>query len=237
MAAVLAGGGDAALSHHSAAELWGFGKERGGLIEISIPASRTSRQSEVRAHRRRGLTASDVVVRDGIPVTSPIRTLIDISAPLDRTGFERALSEADRLDLIHPDELREALDAYAGQPGVGRLRKFLDRRTFRLTDSELERRFFAITDSIGLPRPLTQQHINGFRVDFHCPDLGLVIETDGLRYHRTPAQQARDRVRDQTHTAAGLTPLRFTHEQVRWDPTFVRRIMTAVVRRIEDAAA
>jgi very-short-patch-repair endonuclease len=180
---------------------------------------------------------SDVLVRNGIPVTSPIRTLIDISAVLDGAGFERALNEADRLDLIHPDVLREALDAYAGQPGVGRLRALLDRRTFRLTDSELERRFFAITDSIGLPRPLTQQNVNGFRVDFHCPDLGLVVETDGLRYHRTPAQQARDRVRDQTHTAAGLTPLRFTHEQVRWDPAFVRRIMAAVVRRIGEGAA
>ena len=98
----------------------------------------------------------------------------------------------------------------------------LDRRTFRLTDSELERRFLPLARAAGLPVPLTRQRVNGFEVDFFWPDLGLVVETDGLRYHRTPAQQARDRLRDQAHTAAGLTPLRFTHAQVRFEPGHVR---------------
>ena len=76
---------------------------------------------------------------------------------------------------------------------------------------------------------MTGRTLNGFKTDFHWPDLGLVVETDGLRYHRTPAQQARDRVRDQAHAAAGLTPLRFTHEQVRFDPDYVRATLAAVV--------
>jgi very-short-patch-repair endonuclease len=74
--------------------------------------------------------------------------------------------------------------------------------------------------------------VNGFKVDFYWPDLGLVVETDGLRYHRTPAQQARDRIRDQTHAAAGLTPLRFTHAQVKYEPTRVEETLVAVARRL-----
>lgn len=71
------------------------------------------------------------------------------------------------------------------------LRELLDRQTFTLTDSALERLFLPIARRAGLPPPLTGQLVNGFRVDFHWPALALVVETDGLRYHRTPAQQAR----------------------------------------------
>jgi very-short-patch-repair endonuclease len=78
---------------------------------------------------------------------------------------------------------------------------------------------------------LTQQRVNGFKVDFYSPELGIVVETDGLRYHRTPAEQARDHIRDQTHAAAGLIPLRFTHEQVRYDPGYVERTLAAVATR------
>jgi very-short-patch-repair endonuclease len=70
------------------------------------------------------------------------------------------------------------------------------------------------------------------RSRLYWPDLGLVVETDGLRYHRTPAEQARDRLRDQTHTAAGLVPLRFTHEQVRYEPEHVRAILAQTARRL-----
>src|SRR5206468_7428217 len=111
---------------------------------------------------------------------------------------------------VDPDTLRAALDDMPGRPGVPVLRRVLDRHTFRLTDSELERRFLRIVRAAGLPPPQTGVVVNGFKVDFYWPELGLVVETDGLRYHRTPAQQSRERVRDQAHAAAGLTPLRFT---------------------------
>lgn len=108
----------------------------------------------------------------------------------------------------------------------------LDRRTFTLTRSQLERRFLPIAREAGLPKPQTCTRVNGFEVDFYWPDLKLVVETDGLRYHRTPSQQSRDRLRDQAHTAAGLTQLRFTHEQVRDDPGHVRRMLAATTRRL-----
>jgi very-short-patch-repair endonuclease len=97
----------------------------------------------------------------------------------------------------------------------------------------LERIFLPLVSQAGLPLPLTRQRLNGFRVDFFWPDLRLVVETDGLRYHRTPSQQARDQVRDQAHIAAGFTPIRFTHEQVRYEEEYVRSMLRAVARRLE----
>jgi very-short-patch-repair endonuclease len=89
---------------------------------------------------------------------------------------------------------------------------------FTLTESELERRFLPVARAADLAEPLTQHSLDGFRVDFYWPDLGLVVETDGLRYHRTPATQTRDLRRDQAHTRAGRTPLRFSHWQIAHEP-------------------
>ncbi len=74
--------------------------------------------------------------------------------------------------------------------------------------------------------------MNGFKVNFFWPQIGLVVETDGLRYHRTPTQQARDRRRDQAHARAGLTSLRFTHAQVRFEPDQVRVTLVDVAARL-----
>ena len=142
------------------------------------------------------------------------------------------INEADKYDLVHPPELRKDLEGRVGEPGVAKLRTVLERRTFRLTKEELERRFLPLARQAGLSAPLTGKWVNDFEVDFYWPDLGLVVETDGLRYHRTPAEQARDRLRDQAHTAAGLTQLRFTHEQVRYEPDYVVRILAATARQL-----
>ena len=145
---------------------------------------------------------------------------------------EAAINEADKLDLCDPERLRAELEDLPAWTGIDKLRRILDRRTFTTTDTELERRFLPIARRAGLPSPLTQHWLNGFRVDFYFPDLKLVVETDGLRYHRTPAQQARDRLRDQAHLAAGLTPLRFTHAQVRFDRSYVRGTLATVAARL-----
>jgi very-short-patch-repair endonuclease len=180
------------------------------------------------------MAAGELATRAGIPLTSPIRTLVDLACLIESGPLERAVNEADRLDLVDPMRLREALEGLRG-PGVGRLRALLDRRTFRLTDSELERRFLALVRRAGLPLPRTRQWVNGHRVDFFWPEIGLVVETDGLRYHRTPAQQAKDRLRDQVHAAAGLTTLRFTHSQIRFEPEQVCETLAAVISRLDPA--
>ncbi len=234
-AAVLACGPDAALSHATAAALWEIRAEPRGAIEVSVPSALVKRHAGIIAHRRSSLLRCDLTFRDGIPVTSPAATLIDLAARLPRRQLEAAINEADKRDLTNPDELRTALETARRRPGVASLRETLDRHTFALTDSELERRFLAIVRHAGLKTPTTGARLNGFKVDFHWAQLGLVVETDGLRYHRTPAQQARDRLRDQAHAAAGLTPLRFTHAQVRYESDHVRATLAAVARRLGES--
>lgn len=225
MAAALACGPLAALSHRSAAELWGIGTELPGRIDISVRRRCEPRRSGIRARSRPSLRADEVVSHNGIPVTSPTQTLLDLATELPAPRLERAVNDADKHGLIDPEQLRAALDERAGEPGVRALRALLDRHTFRLSDSDLEVLFRPIAKAADLPPPLTKEVVNGFEVDFFWPGLCLVVETDGLRYHRTPAAQARDRLRDQTHTAAGLTHLRFTHHQVKYEPAFVRKIL------------
>jgi very-short-patch-repair endonuclease len=232
MAAALACGPKAVLSYSSAAALWRIGNEERDLIEVSVASPYQRRRPGLCIFRRSSLWPEDHTTRHNIPVTTPVQTLIDMSLRLDRRGVERMINEADKYDLVHPPGLRKALDDRAGEPGVAKLRFILDRRTFRLTKEELERRFLPLARKAGLPVPLTGQRVNEFEVDFYWPDFGLVVETDGLRYHRTPAEQARDRLRDQTHTAAGLVPLRFTHEQVRYEPEHVKGILAQTARRL-----
>jgi very-short-patch-repair endonuclease len=162
------------------------------------------------------------VIQDGIPVTSIARTLVDLASELSPLRIERAVNEADKQDLIDPETLRRALDDYAGEPGVRPLRDLLDKRTFRLSDSDLEIFFRPIAAAAGLPVPLSKQVLNGFEVDFFFPSLGLVIETDGLRYHRTPSTQMRDAKRDRAHVLAGMSPIRFTHYEIKHEPSPVR---------------
>jgi very-short-patch-repair endonuclease len=102
---------------------------------------------------------------------------------------------------------------------------------FAMTRSDLEQRFLPLVSVAGLPRPQTQQVANGYKVDFYWQELGLVVETDSWTHHRTPAQQNRDRLRDQAHLAAGLTPVRFTHAQVAYEPERVVATLRALARR------
>ena len=232
MAALLACGPDAMLSHESAAALWGILAFGPGAIHVSVPGHMARRRPGIEVHRRTNLVPDEVVRRDRIPVTGVVGTLIDLAARLGRKELQRAVNEADRLNLIDPEALRAALDAVGPRSGVRALRELLDRLTFVLTESELERLFLPIARRAGLGLPTTRALVNGFKVDFYWPELGLVVETDGLRYHRTPAQQARDRIRDQTHSAAGLTPLRFTHAQVRFEAEYVEATVAKVARRL-----
>jgi hypothetical protein len=181
MAAVLCCGAEAALSHESAAALWQIRRWRVREIEVSVRAPRDPRPPGIRVYQRTILGVDDIVLCSNIPATSPICTLVDLATRLSAQQLEAAVNEADKLDLVDPETLRSALDERSGQPGVAKLRALLDRHTFRLMDSELERRFLRMARKAGLPPPLTQQYVNGFKVDFFWPDLGLVVETDGLR--------------------------------------------------------
>jgi very-short-patch-repair endonuclease len=113
-------------------------------------------------------------------------------------------------------------------PGVGILRTMLDRHTFRLSDSDLEVLFRPLALAAGFPVPLTKHWVLGYETDFFFPDHDLIVETDGLRYHRTAAQQARAAKRDQKHVAAGFRVLRFTH----WQIAHAADEVTGVLRQV-----
>jgi very-short-patch-repair endonuclease len=231
IAAVLACGDGAALSHDSAAMLWGIRPAPPGAPEVTVPNARRRRRPGIRVHRSRIIDPTDITHRNGIPVTTVARTLIDLSPRLPRNQLERAINEADRLGLTNPERLRQSLEPRGREAAV--LRHTLDRRTFRLTRSELERLFLPIALRAGLPLPETNRVVNGFEVDFYWPELDFVVETDGLRYHRTPAEQARDHLRDHAHAVADLERLRFTHEQIAFEAPYVERTLRAVHQRLK----
>lgn len=224
-AATLACGRTAALSHGSAAALWGFGSERRGAFDITVPIASPRRRPRIRVHRRPTLQPDDLTTHEGIRVTSPVQTLIDEATELSPRALERAVNEADKLGRVKVDELHEALPRYRGVPGARALRELLDPLAFRLSDSDLEQTMRERSDAAGLPTPETKAWVNGYEVDFFWPELGIVVEADGLRYHRTPLQQRRGLERDQAHTASGLRPLRFSHWQIAFEAPYVVRVL------------
>jgi very-short-patch-repair endonuclease len=232
MAAVLACGDGAFLTHRSAGALFGICAERPDRIEVGVRVAHPVGPAEIRVRRRPSLANEDVGTMRRIPVTSPLCTMIDLATELPSKDLARSVNEADKLDVIDVETLRAGLDPRVGQPGVRLLVALLDRDTFVLTEEELERLFLPLVREVGLSHPMTKQMVNGFEVDFYWPDLKFVVETDGLRYHRTPFAQAKDARRDQAHTAAGYTRLRFSHHQVKYEPGYVLRILSETTSRL-----
>jgi very-short-patch-repair endonuclease len=231
MAATLSCGPEALLSHRSAAALWGISKSPPGVeIEVVVPAELRRWRPGIRLRRRADLGAAHRREVSGIPVTDPISTLVDFASCVVEWQVEKAINDADRLGLVGPEVLRAELDNLPPRPGMACLRRLLGWDA--LTDTGLERKFLAIVRDAGLPLPKTQAWVSGYRVDFHWPDLGLIVEVDGWIHHRTAGEQATDHRRDQAHTKAGLTTLRFAEKQVRYEPQQVRATLSAVMHRL-----
>jgi very-short-patch-repair endonuclease len=229
-AAVLACDDGAALSDHSAAEHWCMLLGPFAPIHVSVPAASRGARPGIRVHRR---TAFEVTRHMGIRVTTAACTIVQLASSSMSDGrLERAMNEAVNRDLTDPDRLRETVAGMPHRRGAPRVLSILDRDTYAVTDSRLEQRLLRIVRAAGLPKPATQVRREGGRVDFYWPDLGLVVEADSLRFHRTPAQQLADRLRDQAHAAAGLVTLRFTHWQICFDADHVAATLVAVIRRL-----
>lgn len=228
MAATLVCGPDAQLSHRSGAALWRILPQDEGAVDVTVPSG-FHRRRDVRLHRRADLGPPRLV--RGIPVGDPLSILIDLATCLATPELEDAVNAADHLGLVPTYRLRPALDSSA-RLGAGRLRRLLDSQTFSRSQTALERRFLPIARAAGLPEPASQVRLGRYRVDFHWPELGLVVETDSLTYHRTVAQQTTDMKRDQAHARAGLRTLRFNHRQVFRQPGYVRAVLEDTVRHL-----
>lgn len=220
------------LSHLSAAVLWGLWDREPKQISLTVPRRRNPR---VKGVTRRDLPARHVTRHHGIPVTSVVRTIIDLATILTREELEDVIGRADAKNLLRADALREQLERESGL-GVRVLKEILDRDRFVLSHSALERLFIPLAREAGLPKPQSQRQLGRARVDFFWPELNLVVECDSLRYHRTTQQQAEDAARDHAHLLAGRTCLRFTHHQVARQPEYVVEVLSAAAARAGAAA-
>jgi very-short-patch-repair endonuclease len=214
MAAVLACGKGAVLSHRSAAELWriraaGRSNHNGGPVDVTVPSDGgRNRRPEVRLHRSLTLSPADVTRRDGIPVTRPARTLSDLRRVLPRDEFARALREAEYLKLPIGD---------AFKPDRSR--------------TDLEGLFLALARRHRLPQPEVNVRVDRYRVDFLWRRERLVVEVDGWDSHRTRSAFEEDRARDARLAVLGYTVLRFTWRQAEDDARGVARTIRELLRR------
>jgi very-short-patch-repair endonuclease len=232
LSAVLAYGNRAVLSHRSAAVLWRICPERGPQIDVTVPSGGSRpRRGAVVVHRS-SLPKEHVTVRDRIPVTTPVRTIVDLADCSGRRELERAIDEALylRLDLTSLQPLR-------GRRGAGMLADVLAEHmggTTR-TRSDFEELLFALCESHGLPRPLVNKIVAGYEVDFVWPRARLIVETDGWSAHGRRSAFERDRVRDAALQVAGWRVIRITWRRLVEEPeVVVRQLMQLLVM---DAAA
>lgn len=220
MAAVLACGDDAVLSHLSAAALWRLTERDPAVIDTSLPGRSRRLHEGLRVHRPRHLDPEDCTRRTGIPVTTVARTLIDLAEVVGSRSLERLLDEAEYLGLLDQRELAEALERNHTRSGAARLRATLGRHepgTTR-TRSPLEEAFLRLTRKAELPAPEVNEPLGPYKIDFLWRAQRVAVETDGRRSHDRSAQRERDSARDAWLTANGYRPLRFTWQQVNQRP-------------------
>jgi predicted transcriptional regulator of viral defense system len=223
MAAVLAAGPGAVLSHASAAALWDIRPTSATRIDVSVrSAGGRAKRPGLRIHRTPTLQTDEITAHQGIRVTSPARTLLDLASSLPRRALERALDEAEIRDLYDRRTLEAVALAHAGERGARALAEALAQDGDPvLTDSELEEIMLGLCDEQQLERPTPRAWVAGLRVDFLFAASRLVVETDGYRYHRTRRAFERDRERDAILARAGYRTLRFTHRQLTREPALV----------------
>ena len=230
MAACLACGPTATLSHATAAVLVRMLKERpGSQIDVAV-VGRTRVRKGLRVHRVRELSAGDVQRHHGIRITSPMRTLLDLGGMLSVRDLERALAEALVLRLVREPSLLRFVDERPGARGARALRGVLAGTPAYLR-SDAEARFRDLVASAGLPAPEINKRVLSHEVDFVWRRQRLVVEVDGAQFHLPQVAFERDRRRDAELVAAGWRVIRVTWNQItRESHMVVARIAQALVR-------
>jgi predicted transcriptional regulator of viral defense system len=231
MAAVLACGPNAALSHRSAAAHLGLRPCNRSKVDVTVPGRTGKERKGIDVHRAAGLEERDVTEVDGIPCTSVARTLLDLAEAIDRTALERAIEQAEKLGMFDLTAVVDVTSRAGNRRGATALREALSAYTPEpaFTRGELEKRFLALCRTIGVPTPRTNNATNGDEIDFTWPDRRLMVETDSHRHHGTRAAFERDRRRDQQLTAAGWRVVRFTWRQVDEAPAEVAATLRSLL--------
>jgi len=240
LSACWAGGERAAASHRSAAALWEFPGRRTDVTEITCPRWRRAQHRGLIVHETKVLDPADVTMVDGIPVTTPERTLLDLGAVQRRLVVEMALDNALRRDLTTHVALRGLLQRLGrrGRNGVGCLRAILDERVPEqaVPESEMETKLRRVLRGNGLPDPVPQYEVLDHgrfvaRVDFAYPDRKIAIEYDSYQEHTGKLALVHDSARRNALLALGWTPLTATAEDVRQGGSRLAAAIRQIARR------
>jgi hypothetical protein len=223
MAAVLACGPGAVLSHRSAAALWGIGDDP-ATTDVAVPGRTGRSRPGIAIHRVETLEAADITSRSGISCTALARTLVDLAAVTRRRALERAVDRAEELRVFDLGTLHEALERHRGRRGTRALAAILtDYSEPAVTSSEAEERLLALIDSAGIPRPRLNAWIaldggTGYAPDFLWDAARLIVEVDGRAYHARRRAFSHDRQRDRKLALAGFETRRYAASELRSDP-------------------
>lgn len=233
MSAVLACGRDAVLSHSSAAALWGFRASTGPTVDVTAPNRRRHSRAGVKVHCVRQLHHEDRSVRDGIPITTVARTLLDLAEVIQPQALFHAFEQAERLALLDLRAIDRLWVTDHGRHGLRTLRSVLDdqRLPNTVTRSELERLFLDLCHETGLPMPTVNAVVEGFEADSVWPHARLIVELDGYRFHRSRTAFERDRARDAALLLAGYRVLRVTYRRLKTEPEAVARTVRSLLAR------
>jgi very-short-patch-repair endonuclease len=230
VAAVLACGEGAVLSHRSAAALWGLLRPRGTAIDVTSPRGRAGRRGI--AFHECQLNEHDRTMVDSIPVTTVPRTLFDLSEVVDSGRLQRAWEEADRLGRLQLRTLEAVIDRGWGRHALKPIAPLAaDARHAETTRSPLEDRFAAFCREHRLPPPMTNVEILDHEVDAYWPAARLVVEADSFEFHGHRAAFERDRARDAAMQAAGYRVVRLTHRRLENEPTVVAAQLSRLLQR------
>lgn len=235
LAAVLACGPGAVLSHRAAAALHGVRPSSRTAIDVTAPRRTGRARTGIEVHRGDTLQAADRTVVRGVPCTSVARTLLDFAEVTDRRGLERAFDQAEVLRVLDVRAAEDVLGRARGRRGAPLIQAVMasDRIGETLTRNELEERFLHLCDSAFIPRPEVNVMLataDGHpEVDFLWRECGLIAETDGYRSHGTRRAFERDRARDRALAVAGFRVVRFTWRQVTNGPGEVAATLRALL--------
>jgi very-short-patch-repair endonuclease len=224
MAAVLACGPEAVLSHWSGGGLWRVYPDRGssGPVDVTVPFGTHRARPGVRLHRVRVLPPEEVTHLDGIPVTTLARTILDLASVLSSGELRRVLAVALSEHSMEREQLTELVVRYPGRRGVPMLRALLkDDTPPALTVSKAEQRFLRLITRARLPAPEVNAWFEGYKVDFLWRTHRLIVEVDGFAFHGSRERFENDRRRDGELTARGFRVMRVTWRQITQEPEVV----------------
>ena len=237
LAAVLAVGDDAVLSYRSAARQWGLRPWSGTFFELSIASDRGRKpQRDLRVHRSVDLHDWEIGKDDGLPLTTPARTLLDLAAVVPAHQLRRAVERAEQLEIYDHTDVLRVLAAHPARPGSPALTALLadlhDHGATSMTRSDLEALFLQLCFDHDLPRPQVNRYDNGRELDFRWPEHRLVVETNGFWVHRARDAFERDHRRRLELEAAGWRVISLTWRQVVDQPNviaaYLRRVLAEV---------